>query len=118
MESRYNNFNPNGIMQETEKLGNDWADKDAAYGALEDNKKTLLAALVSKKLDEGMPTSKAEYYALADKEYQTFLDNLSKARKAKNIALVKYNTYKKWTDLIQTQEANKRAEMKLGGLVT
>ena len=100
-------------MKRAEDLGNDWAEKDAAFGMLEDHKKTLEANLIIPELDEGKPTSKALYYAHAKQEYKEHLDALGKARKEKNLALVKYNTYKKWIDLCQTKEANQRAEMKI-----
>ena len=52
---------------------------------------------------------------IADKkgkeEYKEHIDALGQARKDKNLAIVKYNTFKKWVDLLQTKEANKRAEM-------
>ena len=39
----YNRFDPNVLMKRAEDLGNDWAEKDAAFGMLEDHKKTLEA---------------------------------------------------------------------------
>ena len=67
--------------------------------------------LVSRLLNEGMPVSKAEYHARGMPEYSEHMTALGKARKDKNLALVRYNTFKKWVDLLQTKEANKRAEM-------
>ena len=58
-----------------------------------------------------MPVSKAEYHARGMPEFIEHIDALGKARKDKNLALVRYNTFKKWVDLLQTKEANKRAEM-------
>jgi hypothetical protein len=109
----YNRFDPNVLMKRAEDLGNDWAEKDAAFGMLEDHKKTLEATLIIPELDEGKPTSKALYYAHAKPEFNEHLNALGKARREKNLALVKYNTYKKWIDLCQTKEANQRAEMKI-----
>ena len=42
----YNRFDPNVLMKRAEDLGNDWAEKDAAFGMLEDHKKTLEATLI------------------------------------------------------------------------
>ena len=49
--------------------------------------------------------------AMASKEYAEHIKQLGQARRDKNLSLVKYNSYKKWLDLIQTKEANLRAEM-------
>jgi hypothetical protein len=100
-------------MKRAEDLGDDWAEKDAAFGMLDDTKKNLEGRLVSPLLDEGIPVTKAVYYAHAKQEYANYIKNLSEAREAKNKASVKYKTYLKWIDLIQTKEANQRAEMKI-----
>jgi len=109
----YNRFDPNVLMKRAEDLGDDWAEKDAAFGMLDDTKKNLEGKLVSPLLDEGIPVTKAVYYAHAKQEYANYIKNLSEAREAKNKASVKYKTYLKWIDLIQTKEANQRAEMKI-----
>ena len=107
----YNRFDPNVLMKRAEELGDDWAEKDAAFGALDDTKKNLEGKLVSPLLDEGMPVTKAVYYAHAKKDYEDYIKELGKARLAKNKSSVKYKTYLKWLDMIQTKEANQRAEM-------
>ena len=107
----HNRFHPSVLMHSLEKFGNDWAEKEAAFGILDDATKPLLAKLVSEQLDLGLPVTKAEYYAKGKEEYKEHIDALGQARKDKNLAIVKYNTFKKWVDLLQTKEANKRAEM-------
>ena len=107
----YNRFDPNVLMKRAEKLGDDWAEKDAAFGMLDDTKKNLVGKLMASLLDEGIPTSKAEHYAHAKKDYEDYIKELGKARLAKNKSSVKYKTYLKWLDMIQTKEANQRAEM-------
>ena len=109
----YNRFDPNVLMKRAEDLGDDWAEKDAAFGMLDDTKKNLEGKLVSPLLDEGIPVTKAVYYAHAKQEYANYIKNLSEAREARNKASVRYKTYLKWIDLIQTKEANQRAEMKI-----
>ena len=109
----YNRFDPNVLMKRAEDLGDDWAEKDAAFGMLDDTKKNLEGKLVSPLLDEGMPVTKAVYYAHAKKDYEDYIKELGKARLAKNKSSVKYKTYLKWLDMIQTKEANQRAEMKI-----
>ena len=109
----YNRFDPNVLMKRAEDLGDDWAEKDAAFGMLDDTKNNLEGKLVSPLLDEGIPVTKAVYYAHAKQEYADYIKNLSEAREARNKASVRYKTYLKWIDLIQTKEANQRAEMKI-----
>ena len=38
----YNRFDPNVLMRRAEELGDDWAEKDAAFGMLDDTKKNLV----------------------------------------------------------------------------
>jgi|TARA_R110000744_G_scaffold65794_1_gene134701 hypothetical protein len=109
----YNQFDPNVLMKRVEEVGNQWAEADAVCGILEDTRKTLLAKLIVQHLPEQKSISKAEQYAMCDEEYSQHMKELGKSRKDKNLSLVKYNTLKKWIDLIQTKEANLRAEMKI-----
>ena len=107
----YNSFDPNVMMKKAEELGNKWAEADAAHGLLEDTKKTLLAQITNEFLEQGRNKTTAETMAMASKEYAEHIKQLSQARRDKNLSLVKYNSYRKWLDLIQTKEANLRAEM-------
>jgi len=107
----YNSFDPNVMMKKAEELGTQWAEADAAHGLLEDTKKTLLAQITNEFLEQGRNKTTAETMAMASKEYAEHIKELGQARKDKNLSLVKYNSYKKWLDLIQTKEANLRAEM-------
>ena len=50
---------------------------------------------------------------LEAEEYTDHMKELGEARKERNLSLVKYNSYKKWLDLIQTKEANLRTEMRI-----
>ena len=109
----YNQFDPNVLMHKAEKLGTEWAEADAAYGILEDTRKILLNKLTAKYLPLHKTNSKAEVYATADEEYIDHMKELGEARKERNLSLVKYNSYKKWLDLIQTKEANLRTEMRI-----
>ena len=99
------------MMKKAEELGTQWAEADAALGLLEDTKKTLLAQITNEFLEQGRNKTTAETMAMASKEYAEHIKQLGQARRDKNLSLVKYNSYKKWLDLIQTKEANLRAEM-------
>ena len=107
----YNSFDPNVMMKKAEELGTQWAEADAAHGLLEDTKKTLLAQITNEFLEQGRNKTTAETMAMASKEYAEHIKELGQARRDKNLSLVKYNSYKKWLDLIQTKEENLRAEI-------
>ena len=107
----YNSFDPNVMMKKAEELGTQSAEADAAHRLLEDTKKTLLAQITNEFLEQGRNKTTAETMAMASKEYAEHIKQLGQARRDKNLSLVKYNSYKKWLDLIQTKEANLRAEM-------
>ena len=107
----YNSFDPNVMMKKAEELGTQWAEADAAHGLQEDTMKTLLAQITNEFLEQGRNKTTAETMAMASKEYAEHIKELGQARRDKNLSLVKYNSYKKWLDLIQTEEANLRAEM-------
>jgi hypothetical protein len=90
--------------------GEEWADQDAAASLLEETRKTVLAELMN-----GLQGSIAsrESEALANPVYKLHVTNMVGARKAANRAKVKYDSAKAWCELVRTQEATRRAEMKL-----
>tara|TARA_X000001316_G_scaffold8246_1_gene2165 strand:- start:65 stop:439 length:375 start_codon:yes stop_codon:yes gene_type:complete len=114
----FNQFNPTALMKRALELGEEWAEADAVASMLEDTKKTLLASITNEFLGQGRNKTTAETMALASKEYLDHIKQLGEARKDKNKTNVKYQTYKVWVGLIQTKEANQRAEMRMGGSTT
>lgn len=81
--------------------GYDWADANAAAESLEEAKKSVLARLTTKAIEEGSKITKtgaksisaieAEKRALADPEYQTHLTQMVEARKEANRKRVRYD---------------------------
>ena len=96
--------------------GNDWADKDAAAKFMDDTRKPVLAQITNK-MEGGGQTAK-ESQARAHPDYNEHLVKLKEARKAANLARVKYDAAKTLASLRQTQESLKKAEMKMGGMTT
>jgi len=96
--------------------GDDWADKDSAAKFLDDTRKPTLAQITNK-MDASSQAAK-ESQALAHPEYKEFLKELRDARKAANLARVRYDADKTLASLRQTQESLKKAEMKLGSMTT
>lgn len=104
-------FEPEQIFREITDAGEDWADKKAAYEALDDNTKSILADITSNFMDSKMSRAEAEMRALASGHYKHHLATVSAARKAFLRAQVKYDSLKMLAELRRSQESTKRAEM-------
>ena len=96
--------------------GTDWADKDAAAKFLDDTRKPVLAQIANTIDVKSM--SERESKARAHPDYMEHLLKLKTARKRANLARIKYDAAKKLDSLRQTKESLKKAEMKIGGMVT
>ena len=96
--------------------GKDWADKDAAAKFMDDTRKPTLAQIAN--VIDVKSMSERESKARGSDEYRAHLVKLKEARKAANLARVKYDAAKTLASLRQTQESLKKAEMKMGGMTT
>lgn len=106
-------FNPDLIYQEVTSAGLDWADKKAAYEALDDSTKSVLADIQSGYLDGKTSKAEAEIRALSSRAYRDHLADVSKARKAWLLAQVRYDGVKMLAEMRRSQESTRRAEMRL-----
>lgn len=109
-------FNPETLTQEVVRLGEEWADKDAAASALEETRKTLLSQLIKDLMLPGaggkpMSFSLAEVRALADRRYEAHVDMMVEARKEANKARVRYDMGKMKLELLRSLQATMRQEM-------
>lgn len=109
--------NHDGLLMSAEKLaaelrkrGDDWADKDAAYRALDEVQKSILAEAFLK--TEG-PVAEREAKARASALFAGHLDVIAKARQEANRARVAYDVYRTYVDLLRTNAANQRALVEL-----
>lgn len=93
------------------QAGNDWADKQAAHNILEDTKTAVLAQLMLK--SQATSVAAKEIEAKASKEFTEHVHNTQEAMKAALKAKVNYESIKTWIDLKRSEEATRRAEMKL-----
>lgn len=107
-------FDPDRIRERLKEVGDDWADKKAAYQALDDLTKTVLAEVTSNYLPP-VCTSKAEaeLRGLMDKAYKEHLAAKASARREWLRAEVTWDTGKMWADLRRSQESTKREEMRI-----
>ena len=108
-------LDPEELYAELRSRGDAWADADAAYKALDDVTKTVLAECeIEARKDEANTTQAAiERAGRVAQAYRDHLMALGQARKAANRARVSYDTYGVYVELIRSKAATDRAEMNL-----
>lgn len=106
------NWTPDKIAHELRERGEEWANADAAFRALDDTTKTVLSQISLSYADE-KSVAKAEMKARADERYTNHLDALAKARRSANLAKVRFDTFKVWIELKRSEMATQRAEMQM-----
>ena len=106
-------FDPDRIYHELEAAGEDWADKKAAFNALDRNSKSILSDILVSFMDNGLSRAESETRALASSAFKTHLASVSAAEKAYLQAQVLWNNIQTLADLRRSQESTKREEMKM-----
>lgn len=101
------------LCHEAEEAGLAWADAKAAYEALEQTRKSVLAVGTKGHLADGMPYNKAEMMALAEPSYREHLDSMVKAGRAADRARVQYDMKKTRIELLRTNASTERAAMSM-----
>ena len=104
-------MNANELFQKLTQAGEEWADRQAAYNILEDTKTAVLARLMMKSTAASVAAKEVE--AKASIEFQGHVETTQDAMKAALKAKVRYEAIKTWIDLRRSEEATRRAEMKL-----
>lgn len=115
-------FDPDALVTNVTGLGEEWADKDAAASTFEESRKSVLASLILEygaatsapggKTVRAMPAIQAEQRALCDPRYETHLELMVAARKQANVARVRYDLGKMRLELMRSQMATIRQELK------
>mgnify|MGYP000872197155 CR=1 FL=1 len=104
-------FDPDHAYRQMVEAGEAWADAEAAAQALEESRKSVLASLM---VGQAAPSLGAkEMHALADEQYRGHVEAMVKARKAANLARVRYDCRKVLAEMRRTQESTRRAEMNI-----
>lgn len=106
-------LDPEKIFAEVSSVGETWADVKAAYEALNDNTKSILADIALGYMDGKTSKAEAELRALASKAYREHLAEVKTARRAFLMAQVRYDSIKLLAELRRTEAATRRAEMTL-----
>lgn len=102
---------PNRLHSRLVELGEAWADADAAASLLEEQKKTVLAQLMS--MSQANSSAAKETEALATPLFREHVEKMVEARRVANRMLVNYKSAQVWVDLARSVEATRRAEMRL-----
>ena len=106
-------LDPEKIYHEVISVGESWADKKAAFEALDDVTKSVLADITGRFMDGKITRTEAERYALSSQDYREHLASVSKARQEWLRAQVKYDSLRMLAELRRSEESTKRAEMNL-----
>lgn len=108
-------MDPEEIYTNLRARGDKWADCDAAYKALDDVTKTVLAEceIDARKTDSNSTQAALERAGRTAGKYREHLVALADARRNSNRARVSYDTYQVYVELLRTKAANERAEMNL-----
>jgi len=101
------------LCDEAESAGLAWADAKAAYEALKQTEKSVLAQSMKGYFAEGMAGNKAETNALAEPAYVDFLRSMVKAGHAADRARVRYDILKTRIELLRTNASTERAAMSM-----
>jgi hypothetical protein len=106
-------FDPDKIRARLQEVGDNWADCKAAYEALDDLTKTILAEVTSNYLPNCSSKAEAEMRGLMDKTYKQHLADKAAARREWLRAEVTWKTGQMWTDLKRSQESTIREQMRI-----
>ena len=110
-------LDPNEVYQRLVRLGEDWADAEAAADLLEETRKSVLARLTLERMgNDGRARVNAEQAALTTLEYRAHLEAMVTARQKATRLRVRYDAARTWSDLLRTMQATRRVEMQLSGL--
>ena len=113
-----NIFDPVDMMNETVALGMEWANDKTAYELLKDTESSLKSEIFERLKNEGHNTTSAEKLIAKDSKFIEHIKQKNRALKYFLTSQVRYESKKKLDDLLQTDEVNKRHEMKMSGYQT
>ena len=107
-------FDPDRMYASILQAGEEWADRKAAYEALEDMSKTVLADLIlATPATEQMSMSLKEHTARASQNWKDHLNALSLARKIFLLSEVRYKALVSLSEWRRSQEASRRTEARI-----
>ncbi len=107
-------INPDKAYHQLIDAGEEWADAEAAASLLEETRRSFRSTLMADAMDQGIKSvAAAETHAEATKAYKDHVTNMVEARRVANRAKVKWIATQTLGDLRRSEEATRRAEMKV-----
>jgi hypothetical protein len=116
--NRRNQFDPVAMINETVELGEEWAENKTAFELLKDTESSLKSDIFESLRNDGHNTTSAEKLIAKDDKYIEHIKQKNITLKKFLTSQVRYESKKKLDDLLQTDEVNKRHEMKMSGYQT
>lgn len=113
MSEETRSFSADKIYALIQAAGEDWADKKAAFTALDDLTKTCLADIKGDFLSSCKSRAEAEDMAYASRKFKEHLACVAAARRAWLLAEVKYKNLQLLAELRRSEESTRRAEMNI-----
>jgi hypothetical protein len=112
-------LNPNAIFSKLEELADEWVEADSAASLYEETRKPLLARIALEHIEaRGGSQARADAAALASEEYRNHVTTMVARRKSALRLKIRYENAKIWADHARSANANRRAELQLGGLAS
>ncbi len=108
---RFDGSNEESWADKYRRLGEDWADKEAAAQLLEDTKSAVMAQRQAALGD--MPVNRAEQVVKASSDWYEHVTKIVEARKAANLAKVQLEAIKIQYNEWNNAEANARTEKRM-----
>ena len=116
--NKRNIFDPVAMINETVELGEQWANDKTAFELLKDTESSLKSDIFESLRNDGHNTTSAEKLIAKDDKYIEHIKQKNLALRKFLTSQVRYESKKKLDDLLQTDEVNKRHEMKMSGYQT
>ena len=104
-------INADQLRHDLDQAGQDWADKKAAFNALDRITKPVLADILVGFMDSGLSRTESESRALSSSAYKGHLACVAVAEKAFLQAQVLWNNLQTYAELLRSEESTRRAEM-------
>lgn len=98
------------LAAELRKRGDEWADTDAAFKALDDATKTILAEVF---LGTDGTMAEREAKARASQTVKDHMKDVNEARQKANRARVAYDVYRTYVEMNRTNASSQRALVEL-----
>lgn len=103
--------NPDELYERLRLIGEEWAKANGDAERLEEQRKSIYAALFLH--SDGKTVAERECMAYASEAYRTHVEKMVAARELANLAKAKVDAARAWFEASRSLESTRRAEMGL-----